>query len=744
MGNTTKIPSRLCVPGIRFVLVLSKAKKPFEQEWQKKNIPYNAASLELHMKKGGNYGVMGGGEKNLLIVDFDQQKVQDEIVEKLPETFTVRTGSGMLHKYFFSDASESFKIFDEEMNTLVDVQGEGKQAIGPESIHPNGNAYELIEDKDIAFIPYAELKALLTPYDKKPQRTQPPPPQSIPSTTSNDKNTDQILDDILAALPMSRVLDSLGVDTRKNPTACPLHGSKGGKCMGFDDKTAHCFHCEGRWNALSIVKDVKHLGAKDAIDYLAYLAGMYDELKEARRQYREQQSTQENIGDIVSEVSELLLAKAKNEATELLVKYIRDHYHIYTTRDDTKEEVWIYNEGLYVPHGKTYIAEICRTLLGQLFNQTIVKEVIFKIESDTFIDQQTFFANNHVYEIPVRNGILHILDRTLSPFTPEKIFFTKLPVHYNPHASCPRIDTFLTQVLASPEDKLVYYEMGGFALVKEYLFEKAFMMVGGGRNGKGKALELIKRVVGPENCYSLPLAALTSDNADVSQLFGKLVNLAGDIGHAGLKETHLFKGLTGRDIITTKRKYLSALSFQNYAKFIFACNILPMVYDHAKGFWDRWILLKFPFYFTNQQEIDRADPERRPMMRLRDESIIEKITTPEELSGLLNKFLEGLDRLMHNHRFSNTLGTEETKMEWMRMASSFLAFCEDHLEEDYTSKISKRELRQAYATYCRKHKIKGQSDTIIKRTLEEVFGATDQYVGDFGSQEWGWVGIRWK
>jgi putative DNA primase/helicase len=445
-----------------------------------------------------------------------------------------------------------------------------------------------------------------------------------------------------------------------------------------------------------------------------------------------------------NEVIMLLIAKNYREASEKLARFIIKNNYIYTTRDDLNPEIWIYYNGIYVPQGKTFIKETCRRILESGYTSFICNEVINKIEADTFIEHDKFFSNNYKTEIPVNNGILNIMTGELSEFNPKKIFFSKCPVRYEPLAECQMIDTFLSDVLSNPEDKKVYYEIGGSCLLKEYLFEKAFMFLGTGRNGKGKSLELINRVIGAENCYSLSLAALQHDNADVSQLFGKMVNLAGDIGHKDLQETSMFKSLTGRDLITARRKFLTALIFENYAKFIFACNDLPMVYDTSKGFWDRWILLEFPFYFGTQDEIDKASEEEIKTIKLRDETIIDKITTEKELSGLLNQFLLGLHRILENKGYSSTKGSEETKNTWIRKSNSFMAFCMDLLQEDYEGKITKKELRKKYSQYLKKHKTRGKSEVVIKRTLEELYGASDEKIESFGVTERYWSGIKWK
>jgi len=96
------IPKQLQQEGIRFVKLKPKEKVPFERDWQKKGCPHDDISLVEHLKTNGNYGVIGGGEKKLLIVDFDNQNVQEEAMKSLPKTLVVQTGSGMKHLYFLS------------------------------------------------------------------------------------------------------------------------------------------------------------------------------------------------------------------------------------------------------------------------------------------------------------------------------------------------------------------------------------------------------------------------------------------------------------------------------------------------------------------------------------------------------------------------------------------------------------------------------------------------------------------
>jgi len=431
------------------------------------------------------------------------------------------------------------------------------------------------------------------------------------------------------------------------------------------------------------------------------------------------------------------------KATEILRDYIIKELNIYTIKEDKNNETWVYENGIYKPNGRSEIKNRLRKLLDQHYSQFIFNKVMEKIEPDTFINPKDFFSVNYPTLVPVENGILDIEKIELLPFDREKIFFSKLNAKYDPKAKCPKIKEFLKQVLKDEEDIKVFFELVGFGLLKEYKFEKAFMLVGDGRNGKSKSIELIKRLFGVENCCSVPLSSMVSDSFFISELFGKLFNLAGDIGNQDLKDTSMFKSLTGRDLINAHRKFHNDISFENYAKFIFACNELPMVYDMSKGFWDRWVLLEFPYTFVDQEEYDSS--EDKTNLKIRDPSIIDKITTEEEMSGLLNEAITGLHRVMNNKKFSCTVGSDGVKSTWIRKSNSFLAYCFDNIESCSESYISKKQLRKGYSDYCKKHSVSTKSDYVIKRALQDTFGVVDEKKEiSQGYWDYVWSGIKFK
>lgn len=447
-------------------------------------------------------------------------------------------------------------------------------------------------------------------------------------------------------------------------------------------------------------------------------------------------------------VWEAIIDKKRETATELLAEYINRNNYIYTTRNDEKSEVWIYKEGIYIPQGKTHIKEFCRKILSTAYTPHLVNQIIAKVEADTYIDAQTFFDNNIKNEICCLNGILDLDTKELSECDPEKIFFNKIQVNYNPEAKCEKIQEFFSQVLPEEDDQKTMYELFGFCLYKEYFIEQAIMMLGEGRNGKGKSLEILKRFLGIENIAGVSLQEFENDRFKASEMFGKLANMGGDVSNKTLDQTGIFKSLTGRDPINASRKFLNDITFVSYAKQIFATNTLPKTRDFSNAFWERWVFLVFPFTFEPQEVLDELkktlSEKEFSKYKLRDPDIVQKIITQEELDGLLNLALEGLKRLKENRKFTSSKSAEETKQMWIREADSFHAFCLENIEQEPDYCIVKKELKKRYQKYCKQHRCVPETDKSMLHTLTRFFGAMDDRRVIEGEQEYIWDGICFK
>lgn len=446
----------------------------------------------------------------------------------------------------------------------------------------------------------------------------------------------------------------------------------------------------------------------------------------------------EAIDELKLEIFDYLVSSDKKNrgmATELIAERIMKTFDIITIMNDHESEIFIYHKGIYVPNGKSIIKMAVRWITGKAYSPQLANQVLSKIEADTFEDESVLELKNP-FEIPVKNGLLDLKKRKLNPFTPKKIYFNKIPVEYAEEVDCPKIKKFFSDILREGDIKIIQ-ELFGYCLVKENLFERAFMFLGEGRNGKTKSVDIIKRFLGPENTCSIPIHDLQSGDFRISELFGKLANLGADLDSKSLFNTGIFKSLTGRDQISAKRKFMRDIHFVNYSKQIFACNELPEIYDKSLGFWDRWILIDFPNRFVSEQEYNSSDDKTN--LKIINPYILEEIISDNEMTGLLNWALEGLNRLVKNKNFSYSQTTKEVKDQWTRKSNSFSGFFMDCVVEDWENRLPKQDLKKAYTQYCKRHKLKIVGDQKIKNLLD----SEGVYDGKSGSDHF-WSGVKLK
>jgi P4 family phage/plasmid primase-like protien len=732
-----EIPKQLQDEKFRFMLINSREKTPFESEWNtKNNYSYNYSKLLEHLSKNGNYGILCGD--GLVVVDSDSEKL-DDALQKLSATFTVKTSKGKHYYFFCKNCEKSFTIIKNKKH-YGEVQSTGRCVVGPNSIHPSGIIYQVINDVPIAEVIFEQLKESLKDFIPKNKFSK------VSITTK------------------------VGMKTIPNNIKELIENGVEEGQRNFNTWLIVKELCNLRYDPLVIEKIVLDFNAKckpprginEVRNHTNYLLKnpeyLSDKLtKDEIEKLMEQEITKEDEEKISFDIAipeefktmvlQLIIDEEKDRATEVITKFIKNTQHIHTVRDDEYAEVWIYRDGVYIPHGRTYIKEFCREILGDAYTLQFANLVINKIEVDTYIDSKDFFVNTNIEEIGVENGLLNIITKEIKPFTPEKIFFNKLPVKYDPTAICPNIDKHFEAVLKNQkEDKKVMYEWFGFTLLREYKIEKGLMLIGDGRNGKGKTLSLWKRFLGPENCVGITLQQFETDQFALGELLNKLANLAGDIDKRALKTAGSFKNLRGRDAITVARKFLPRVTFVNYAKLVFCANELPITYDSSPAFWNSWVLLEFPYTFVSQKEYDAL--EDKTNYRVADPNIVDKLTTPEELSGLLNKALEGLERILKQGDFSYSKTVAEVKDLWIRKSDSFQAFVMDKTELDYDGFVEKKVLRKVYNEYCREYKVKALGDKHIKNMLSEMgVGDSRRVVENESMSEqyvWVWEGIKLK
>ena len=406
-----------------------------------------------------------------------------------------------------------------------------------------------------------------------------------------------------------------------------------------------------------------------------------------------------------------------------LTEQVMSEYTFKTMRDN--EEMYYYDvyRGLYLGFGDSIISEYVEVLNPKI-KTYMVNEIIQKIKRRTYVNRDQFDNNTDI--INVRNGLLNIWTGELREHSPDFLSIVQLPLVYNPKTRCPNIGRFLAQVL-HPEDVLTALEVIGYLLYRTAIYEKAVMLYGNGDNGKSVFIKLIEAFVGPENCSHVPLQALDSDKFSSADLYGKLVNTFADLTSQKLLTTGNFKTLVSGDSVRAQKKYGQPFHFKNSSKLIFSSNKIPDSDDKSHAYFKRWLILCFAKVFHGITK---------------DTSLINKLTTSEELSGLLNLAIIALRQLKRDGGFRD-ISVEKVRKEYEYNANTVKAFLDDRCSIDLTLPeycIPTVYLYNEYENFCQEKGVRALEMNIFGSNLKE-YGIEKDRKRNHGDREYYYFGV---
>lgn len=346
--------------------------------------------------------------------------------------------------------------------------------------------------------------------------------------------------------------------------------------------------------------------------------------------------------------------------------------------------IYEYADGYYQP--AEYLEKYVRnTYIGAKVNQ--VNEVLRYIKDMKKIKPDSIRADP--YAINLKNTRLNVKTGERLAYTPDVIEFERIPVRYDPEAQCKPLDNMLRRVFCGDQETIdLFEEMLGYCLIKTSALETGFILYGDGSNGKSTILDLIKAFLGPGNYSSIPLEKLSA-RFSTAELEHKLANIGDDINDISIKDNGTIKQLISGKSIQVERKGERPYDMVSYATQIFSCNEIPKSFDNSSGFYRRWMYIPFNARFTPDDE--DYDP-----------FIKEKITTDEALSYLLNRAIDGLQRLLKNRAFTKPAGSVALKERHKVENSSVLSWIEEEgIDLDHLLSTERKAVYSEFSDWCK-------------------------------------------
>ena len=314
---------------------------------------------------------------------------------------------------------------------------------------------------------------------------------------------------------------------------------------------------------------------------------------------------------------------------------------------------------------------------------------------EEYYKQFQTLANLPIIEQPGNTAFINLQNGTLAvthtganllPFNKDQFFTYQLPFAYDKTATAPIFAGHLNKVLPDIQCQNVLAEFLGSVFIKNNVLklEKVLFLSGDGGNGKSVIFDTTTALLGSQNVSSYSLEDLADEKGyHVAEIENKLVNYCSEFG--GKAYATKFKQMASGEPLPGRSPYEKPRTITNYAKLIFNANILPKDVEQSHAYFRRLLIL--PFTVTIKANED-------------DKSFASRIIE-NELSGVLNWVLIGLERLLQQRKFSDCAAADEALTKYKNESNPVLIFLtEFNYKPSEKSYIDKNALYTRYTTFC--------------------------------------------
>lgn len=384
-----------------------------------------------------------------------------------------------------------------------------------------------------------------------------------------------------------------------------------------------------------------------------------------------------------------------------------------------------YENGYYKRTDKNTVkAKISDYMPEVIAGDNLLNNVYNLMLADTsHMANETDFNTNEKY-INFKNGLYNIDTKALEPHNADILYTRQVNTEYIEGSTITEYHTFtkfIRDLCKSADGGIDWQaykalqEVAGLAISNIYghkTKKAVFLYSPVGNTGKSQFLGLLGHLIGQENITSIPLQNMNEDKGRFAFANAGLVRLImnGDQSKADIKDSSIFKSVTGGDAIKVeaKGKDIKALVFKGLV--VIACNDLPYIADDkGEHIYRRMYIVPC----THTIEEKERDPD-----------ILDKMI--KELPAIVNWAIEGLHRLKaNNYNFTEIAAGNQYIEDYRKNSDTVFGFLSDEgytITKDPNDKISKQDLLEKYYRYCQREERQSVSKRQFGERLEKITG----------------------
>jgi len=380
-------------------------------------------------------------------------------------------------------------------------------------------------------------------------------------------------------------------------------------------------------------------------------------------------------------------------------------------------------------------------LVRKQASATAVNAIVSLAKSRLATSVTTFDRDPMLFN--AENGTIELTTGTLREFRRDDFLSKRSPVVFDPNATAPLWDAFLTRVLPDPEVRAFMQRLAGYWLtgvVHEHVFP---VLWGSGGNGKGRFLDMFAHVMGTYARTVSPEMLMEREReehkTELAYLLGARFAVAQETKQSKKLDENKVKMLTGGDRVNARFMHKDFFEFEPTHKLALATNHKPVLAGTDEGIWRRFVLVPWTVTIPKSE----MDPRLGDKLRAEASGVLrwcvegclswqrEGLSPPKAVLAVTEDFRKDSD-LVGKFLEQRVVMLKDARVQSSALYSAFTAWCEASGERPVRPKAFRSELIEKRG-FPPTHEIGGRQWYLgvgLKETRDEE--ATEARGGDGG------------
>lgn len=362
-----------------------------------------------------------------------------------------------------------------------------------------------------------------------------------------------------------------------------------------------------------------------------------------------------------------------------------------------------------------------------------VHEIEKRLSWDSCVRCNPDDYNHHPEMVNLVNGVCNMETSELLPHDASFRFTYQIHAKYLENESdidCPVFERFCaTSLEGDPRKRQLLLEFIGYICADTNDGKCALFLKGQPNSGKSVILSFISKLFDSELVSSIPLHQL-GDRFFRAELFGKKLNVSGEVAGRALRDISIFKSITGNDRIPGEFKGKDPFYFTPHCKLLFSGNTLPTTSetDTTAAFVNRIRVLLFNVSVPTEKQ------DKQLLGKLWDER--------DSIVSLALRTVKDLEE--RNFEFTMPKDSKEFLNSFALRSNLLQGFLDECCILDPNAHVLNVHLCAALESYCERNGLKCLTRNKFYDLLSGIPNVFTKRFHTKADNRWGHVGLRLK